>query len=357
MKTDKTKRFMLKLLCLTMNLVSSCVFADSPAANAVKPLPQDGKMHLYLCGTGVPVLYMQKIRKPSCLAVIADNQFLLFDAGEGSIQTLAAMDLPYTKIYNVFITHWHSDHFAGLAQVSNGSWTDGRDQPLNVYGPYGVKQILQGLRQAYQFDTLFRSINSQNKLDPTFATPVPHLIDAVSQDQVVYQNNGLKIIAFEVNHLPVYPAVGYRIQYKSCHITISGDTKVIPKEVDEAKNADVFISEALNVQQTQVLANTEKAAGNITKYNILEDIPNYHSDTLLLAKTAQQAQVKNLVLTHLDPPPNITEKSKNQFIIGMAQYYKGPIIVGDDGDELVLTPNNDGNCQFEYIPITSQVMQ
>lgn len=338
------------LLSLILGFASSNLFADSEAVNAVKPLPQDGKIHIYLCGTGVPALAMQEVRKPACLAVIAANQFLLFDAGEGSIQTLAAMGLPYTKIDNVFITHWHSDHFAGLGQVANGSWADGRDEPLNVYGPYGVKQVLNGLKQAYQFDTVFRSINSENTLDPSLATPVPHLIDAIAHDQVVYNKNDLKITAFEVNHLPVYPAVGYRLQYKGCNVTISGDTKVIPKEAEEIKGDDVFISEALNIQRTQVYGDAQKAAGNTVRYSIVQDIPNYHSDTLQLAKVAQQAQVKNLVLTHMVPPPGITEQEKNSYIAGMSQYYKGNIIVGDDRDEIILTPEQDGSCQFQYVP-------
>ena len=112
--------------------------AFTQAANASTSPLDDGKIHIYFCGTGVPELARQEIRKPSCLAIIADHEFFLVDAGEGSIQTLASMHLPYTKIHHIFITHWHSDHFAGLAQVSNGSWIDGRDEPLHVYGPYGL---------------------------------------------------------------------------------------------------------------------------------------------------------------------------------------------------------------------------
>jgi ribonuclease Z len=349
----KTKLYLLKSLSLlALGTIATSIYAASPAANAVKPLPQDGKVHIYVCGTGVPQLYMQEIHKPSCLAVVADNQFLLFDAGEGSIQTLAAMGLPYTKISNIFITHWHSDHFAGLGQVANGSWVDGRNQPLNVYGPYGVKQVVNGLKESYQFDTEFRAIDSQNMLDPSNAMPVPHLIDVIHQDKTVYQKNDIKITAFEVDHRPVYPAVGYRLQYKNCSVTISGDTTVIPSETAEAKNATVFISESLNAHDVKTMADMEKKAGNMTKYALMNEIPKYHSDTLQLAKIAQSAQAKNLVLTHFVPPFVPTVQAKNDFIKGMDQYYKGNIIVANDKDELVLTPNANGDCQLQYVPAT-----
>lgn len=341
-----------KLSFLILLLISGNIFASSPAANAVKPLPSDGKVHIYICGTGVPQLYMQEIHKPSCLAVVADNQFLLFDAGEASIQTLAAMGLPYTRISNVFITHWHSDHFAGLGQVANGTWVDGRKQPLNVYGPYGVKQVINGLKQSYQFDTLYRAIDSQNKLDPSIAMPVPHLVDVISEDKTIYKNHDIQISAFEVDHRPVYPAVGYRLQYKNCSITISGDTTVIPSEVNEAKNSTVFISESLNARDVEMLAEAEKQAGNMTKYALMNEIPKYHSDTLELAKIATQAQAKNLVLTHFVPPFVPTPQAKKDFIKDMDQYYKGNIIVANDKDELVLTPNAQSDCQMQYVPST-----
>ncbi|MBY0543973.1 MAG: MBL fold metallo-hydrolase [Gammaproteobacteria bacterium] len=344
-----TLKYSLLLGFTILTTIIPTSFADSPVQDAIKPLPQDGKMHVYFCGTGAPVTYMEDIRKPACLAVIVDNQFLLFDAGEGSVQTLATMGLPYTRIYNVFITHWHSDHFAGLAGVINVSWIDGRNKPINVYGPYGIKKVLDGLIQAYQFDTIFRATNSNDNLDPSLAMPVTHLIDAISGDKHVYKNHNVAVTAFEVDHEPVYPALGYSLNYKNCHVMISGDTKVIPKERKEAKNVDVFISEALNREQIQALAIQQKAAGNMTKYAIDEDIPNYHSDTLQLAQIAQQAGAKNLVLTHLDLPYVPSAKATNAFIQGMAQYYKNPIIAAKDGDELILTPNADGSCQVEYV--------
>lgn len=84
---------------------------------------------------------------------IVDNHFILFDAGEGSIQTLASMGLPYRYLDTVFLTHLHSDHIAGLGQAFNITWDSGpRNKPLDVYGPYGVEKVVDRITQAYQFD-------------------------------------------------------------------------------------------------------------------------------------------------------------------------------------------------------------
>ena len=87
-------------------------------------LKQPG-LRLIFCGTGNDEVAMQKIRKPACLGAIVDGEFFLFDAGEGSIQTLASMGMPDQDLDKAFVTHWHSDHFAGLSQVINSSWIAG----------------------------------------------------------------------------------------------------------------------------------------------------------------------------------------------------------------------------------------
>jgi len=72
----------------------------------------------------------QWLRHPSCLAVVYDKQLFLIDAGAGTSLRLSEMSLPINKISRVFLTHLHSDHFAGLAAVINESWIFGRSTKL-----------------------------------------------------------------------------------------------------------------------------------------------------------------------------------------------------------------------------------
>lgn len=338
---------LLFLALLFFNTVYAALYKEEPAR---KPVLNDGKMHVYFCGTGDPEVTMQEVRKPSCLAVTANGQFLLFDAGEGTIQTLAALGLPYSDIHNIFMTHWHSDHFNGLASVINTSWYQGRSAPLHVYGPYGVKQVLNGLRKAYQLDVLFRAINSQGALDPQLAFAEPHQINAVKSDQVVFNKQGIKIIAFNVDHAPVYPALGYVIQYKNCRAVISGDTKVTDNLMKHAANSDVLINEALSHPLNQLELQKAEAGNNAENIFYAETVTDYHSDTLELAKMAEKVHVKKLILTHLVPAIAATAAAKKSFISGMGKYYKGSITVADDKDELILSPHDDGVCQVQYVP-------
>ncbi|AUH72031.1 MBL fold metallo-hydrolase [Legionella sainthelensi] len=314
-----------------------------------KNLLTDGKMHLYLCGTGDPEITMQNIRKPACLAMIADKQFMLFDAGEGASQTLASMGLPYAAIHNVFITHWHSDHFSGLAQVINASWNNGRNQPINIYGPYGVKQIIKGLAKAYQLDVIFRASNSQGRLDPQLGFGIAKLVDAVKRDQTIYDTPNIKITAFPVSHEPVYPALGYVIHYKGCKIVISGDTKVNPALATHAKDADLLINEVLSNPLNQEIYQKAMAKGDKLNAAFSLETKNYHSDSLELAKMAQQAGVKHLVLTHFVPAIPTTSDAQQAFVKGMSKYYTGKMIISADKDEIIIE-STETTCQIQYKP-------
>jgi ribonuclease Z len=226
----------------------------------------------------------------------------------------------------------------------NVSWYAGRSKPIDIYGPYGVKDVVNGIIQAYRLDVLFRSINQ--KFDPNAAFATTHVVNPHSKEQMVYTNNGVTVSAFTVDHAPVYPALGYTIDYKGCKIVISGDTRIVASLADNSKNADVLINEALN---TTMYSDSKKSTTNDSKGQ-LAAIESYHSDTIELAKMAHSSNVKNLFLTHLLPSISTTDEDKKQFISGMSQYYSKPITVTDDGDELVVS-SDGSNCTLEFRPI------
>jgi glyoxylase-like metal-dependent hydrolase (beta-lactamase superfamily II) len=101
---------------------------------------EDGRLHVFTLGTGSP--QRGGGRMPVANAVIAGDEFLIIDAGEGASRTMGELGLPIQRITAVFLTHWHSDHFAGLGQVLNQSWNADRNHEVPVYGPEGVERVL-----------------------------------------------------------------------------------------------------------------------------------------------------------------------------------------------------------------------
>ena len=146
---------------------------------------------------------------------------------------------------------------------------------------------------------------------------------------VVYDRGGLKVVMFEVDHLPVEPAVGYRFVFMGKSIVISGDTKEVPQMVEMSKGCDVLVHEALNrpmVEASQAFfreANPRMAEMSI-------EMMDYHTSTLEVAQIAREAGVGRLVLTHLVPQIPPQEEQEQDFIAGMEDIFSGPIIVGRD---------------------------
>ena len=80
-------------------------------------------------------------------------------------------------------------------------------------------------------------------------------------DTVLLDDCGLKITAFQVNHEPVYPAVGYRFDYKGRSVVFSGDTIRWPNVVTHAANADVLIHEAQSEEAKRILVQAFRRNG------------------------------------------------------------------------------------------------
>lgn len=322
---------------------------SAKAERFVETLPQnellhDGCLHIFLLGTGDPETQMQNIRKPACVAIIVDDKVFFFDAGEGAVQTAAGLGLPYGHLSKVFMTHWHSDHFGGLGQLLNASWIHGRKQAVDVYGPHGTKQVLNGINKAYRLDTRFRAETLPGFLDPKTAAAIPHDVDATANGTSVYSDGKLEISCFLVKHTPVVPAFGYTINYRGSKIVISGDTAIIKSLEDQSKNADILISESFSRPLIHKNVTTAQAA------KVAEDLSTYHADSLDLAKMAQRTGVKRLVLTHLVPAIATTYEAKEAFTEGMPQLFKGTLTVADDGDHIIVKPGTNDEFSIEYVP-------
>lgn len=341
-------------ICTYLLMLSTC-FADMHLYIQHKPQTEilnDGKMHIIFCGTGDPEIAMQSIRRPSCLAVIADKQFLIFDSGEGSSQNLGALGLPIQEIKNLFVTHLHSDHIAGIGYLNNVSWLSGRNSPLTVFGPYGIRTVVKSLNDMYRFDGLFRAINARGGFDVINSQMKAREIKVTEKgiQKPIFKTDQLAVTPFLVDHNPVYPALGYLIQYKGCKIVLSGDTNVAQNLIDVADKADVLINEAFSHHLGQeIVKSLKERSGPQKGLEFFNQIVSYHSDTLELAKMAAKDHVKNLIITHLVPAIPTTAEAKAAFIKGMSELYSGPITVVDDRDELIIV-SDGGNCKVQYHP-------
>ena len=125
------------------------------SAMAKKNAPVEDGLYAGLCGTGSPMPDVN--RAGPCIAVLAGKHFFIVDAGEGSTRNVLLMNLPIGKADAILLTHFHSDHIADLGEMELQRWVGGSNKtPVDVIGPTGVEQVVQGFNLAFQLDDSYR---------------------------------------------------------------------------------------------------------------------------------------------------------------------------------------------------------
>lgn len=296
---------------------------------------EDGRLHVFTLGTGSPQLGGG--RMPVANAVIAGDEFLIVDAGEGASRTMGELGLPVGRITGVFITHWHSDHFAGLGQVLNQSWNADRRHEVPVHGPEGVERVMRGLELAYRDDIRYRSAGEVESNDPALALGRPMTVEIPADRPwaTVFDRNGVVVRAFLVDHGHVKPALGYRIEYGGRSVVFSGDTVASPLVAEAARDCDLLVHEAVNLRLMRNAIAALRDLGDEADARRAEGVLGYHADTLGVAKVAADAGAGRLVLSHLIPAAS-NPFFERLFVSGMSEHYDGPIVVAADGQHFAL---------------------
>jgi ribonuclease Z len=287
-------------------------------------------LHVILCGTGSPL--PDPTRAGPCTVVIAGRHIFVIDAGEGGARNMALMGLPMGRIERLFLTHFHSDHIDGVGPLFLLRWTGGAAQsPLPVAGPPGVDQVVAGFNAAYRLDNGYRTAHHGPVIaPPTGAGGVAEPFALPGAATVVLAEDGIRVTAFEVDHGPVKPAVGYRFDYKGRSVVLSGDTAFSPVLVKAATGADLLVHEALAPKLVQRLTAALDARGLKNTAQITRDIINYHTTPEQAADAARQAGVQQLVLKHIVPPMPV--RFAYPLFLGDAKaHFSGPITIGEDG--------------------------
>jgi ribonuclease Z len=271
--------------------VSSVVLASTPE-------PVDG-LKVVVCGSASPLGNSME-RAQACIAVVTPEHFFLIDVGARSPVRIGQAQLPMGRITGVLLTHYHSDHIAALPDVNLQSWVAGRQASLRVFGPKGIDRVVGGFNEAYALDQGYRVAHHGTELLPPTAGP---MTPVTVEPGILWQDAGLTVSSFIVEHDPVSPAVGYRLDYKGRSVVISGDSNATESLFAAAQDADLLFHDALARHSLDIMieAATEAGRNNLTK--IFNDVIDYHADTRTLEDAAEEAGIQQLVLYHLVPTP------------------------------------------------------
>ena len=253
-------------------------------------------------------------RNVTSIALKRGSEVLLFDCGEGTQRQFQKSKLSHMQISKIFITHFHGDHFLGLPGLIQTMQLNDRDKPLHVYGPKGMKRLLQQLLSLGYFKPGYKIVAHEvvdgDVLDfddyVVHVLRVKHGVTAVAYSLEEKLRPGKfdkpKALKLGIPEGPLFSRLqrgktitlkdGRKINpdmvlgapRKGRKIVISGDTKPCDKMIVFSKDADVLIHDA-------------------TFDSSLEDVAGEygHATAFQAAEIAKKADVDKLFLTHISP--------------------------------------------------------
>ena len=213
------------------------------------PSGANGSTRVVMLGTGTP--RPDPNRSGPATAIVVNDTPYLIDFGPGVIRRVTAAyekgvtALGYggVNIKTVFLTHMHSDHTVGYPDLIFTPWVMGRKEPLEVYGPKGIKAMTEHVLKAWQVDIDVRT-NGINQHSPTGCKVNAHEI----APGVVYRDHNVTVTAFPARHEEMVDSFSFRFDTPDRAIVISGDTTPTQALIDHSRGCDVLVHEAYSME-------------------------------------------------------------------------------------------------------------
>jgi ribonuclease Z len=252
-------------------------------------------------------------RAPTAILVRRGGERLLFDCAEGTQRQLLRSDVGLVELREIFLTHYHADHYLGLPGMLKTFALRGRETPITIYGPRGLHKLFVALKVIFgrlTYPYYLEELKPGTVLDrgdyDLIAFPVEHGPHAVGYALVEHERPGRFDVgtATELG-VPEGPERGDLQAGRAVTLTdgravtpemvlgpprpgrtvvLAGDTGPAQSVLEVARGAEVLVHEATFCHEEE-----ERARETA------------HSTALDAAAIAREADVRLLALTHLSP--------------------------------------------------------
>jgi ribonuclease Z len=251
------------------------------------------------------------LRAPTATLVRRGGERLLFDCAEGTQRQLLRSNVGLVELREVFLTHYHADHYLGLPGMLKTFALRGRELPLTIYGPPGLEDLFRSLRRIFgklTYEYSLVELEPGDALDrdgyvlSTF--PVAHGVSALGYSLLEPPRPGrFDVEAAAALGVPSGPERGLLQRGESVSladgrvvtpdevlgpgrpgrkVVLAGDGAPSGSVLEAARLADLLVHEATFCEDER-----ERAA------------ETRHSTARAAAELARAAEVRMLALTHL----------------------------------------------------------
>jgi ribonuclease BN (tRNA processing enzyme) len=203
----------------------------------------------------------------TCFRVVRAGGDFLVDCGASSMIAMRRLGVDPNAIRTIFISHLHGDHFGGLPFfILDAQFYSRRQSTLTLVGPPGFRRRLGEAMEAF----FPGSSMASRKFETVVREIAPGTTAAI---------DGVSVEAIEVRHACGAPALGLRLGCEGRTIAYSGDSEWTEALIEVARDADLFIVEALSFDKRI----------------------SQHLDYASLRANLSRIRAKRILLTHLGP--------------------------------------------------------
>ena len=283
--------------------------------------PAAGHVRVTLLGTAAGPPARVGVAGISTLVEAGDERFL-FDAGRGLMQRLVETGLRMNAVSKLFLTHLHSDHVVDVPDLLLMGWSSPppRRVPLEVWGPEGTRDMMSHLEQAFAFD-----IHMRRDVDDHHPASGIQVVAQDIREGTIYAKNGVTITAFLVDHGPVKPSYGYRLNAGGRSVCLSGDTRPSANLVEACRGVDLLIHEVIDEDEVR---------RNVQNQQLVDAIVGHHTTPEQAADIFQRVRPRLAVFSHIQPTSTVLERTRRLYS-GRVEEGKDLMVI-DVGSEVVV---------------------
>lgn len=201
------------------------------------------EMRVTAIGTGMPNVITGKQKASGWFVELGNGDVFLFDIGSGSMENLAKLRPDWSKVDKAFVSHLHSDHVGGFAELYIGGWMNGRYTPLQIYGPsgseprLGTKAFVDNQVKSWAWD-----IEGRRTGFPIRGGQVEvHEFD-FRNEGAVYEKNGVTISSFPAIHV-LDGSISYRLDWNGRSFVFGGDSYPNKWFIKYSEGAELVVHE------------------------------------------------------------------------------------------------------------------
>ncbi len=251
---------------------------------------------------------------PTAQFLEMEERCFLVDCGEGTQVQLRKAKARFSKINNIFISHLHGDHCFGLPGLIASFRLLGRETPLHVYGPKGIREMLE---------TIFRLTETHRGFDVVY-----HELEGKSSVKI-YEDKRVEVYTIPLDHRIYCNGYLFKEKPRERHLNMEEVRKYPEIEIcdyQNLKNGKDFTLADGYVLKNEVLTTTPKPSTSYafcsdTRYSekivpiitgvdvlyheatFLHDLKKMadytgHTTALEAARIAKMAHAKRLILGH-----------------------------------------------------------